>query len=125
MDPLRRTRTNPKIERLLKAINLLRLLDREMPAQVIASFLYVASHDNCHKQAMEEELSMTVASGSRNTDWLSKYHRLNKPGLDLITKEADPTDRRRQLLKLTPNGKELVNQLQEILYGDQNLGSSA
>lgn len=123
MDPLRRTRTNPTIERLLKAINLLRLLDREMPAQVIASFLYVASHDNCHKQAMEEELSMTVASGSRNTDWLSKYHRLNKPGLNLITKEADPTDRRRQILKLTPKGHELVNQLQEILYGDQNLGT--
>lgn len=118
MDPLRRTRTNPQIERLLKAMNLLRVLDREMPAQVIASFLYVASHDNCHKQAMEEELSMTVASGSRNTDWLSKYHRLNKPGLDLITKEADPSDRRRQILKLTPKGHELVKQLQEILYGN-------
>lgn len=96
-----------------------------MPAQVIATFLYVASHDNCHKLAMEEDLNFTTASGSRNTDWLSKYHRLNKPGLDLITKEADPINRRRQLLKLTPNGKELVNQLQEILYGDQNLGSSA
>lgn len=125
MDPLRRTRTNPQIERLLKAINLLRLLDREMPAQVIATFLYVASHDACHKLAMEEELNFSTASGSRNTDWLSEYHRLNKPGLNLITKEVDPTNRRRQILKLTPKGKELMNQLQDILYGDQNLGASA
>ena len=116
MDPLRRTRTTPQIERLLKAMNLLRVLDREMPAQVIATFLYVASHDNCHKLAMEEDLTFSTASGSRNTDWLSKYHRLNKPGLDLISKEVDPTNRRRQILKLTPKGHELVKQLQEILY---------
>jgi len=124
LDPLRRQRTNPQIERLLKAINLLRVLDREMPASVIATFLYVASHDNCHKQAMEEDINQTVASGSRNTDWLAQYHRLNKPGMNLITKEQDPTNRRRLVLRLTPKGKDLVNQLEDILYGDQNLGPS-
>lgn len=118
MDPLRRTRTNPKIERLLKVINQLRLLDREIPAQVVATFFYVASHDNCHKQAMEEDLCLTTASGSRNTDWLSKYHRLNKPGLDLIIKEADPADRRRQLLRLSPKGEQLVQLIEDLLYGD-------
>ncbi len=116
MDPLRSERTNAQIERLLKAIKLLRVLDREIPAQVIATFLYVASHDNCHKQAMEEELGLSTASGSRNTDWLSKIHRLNKPGMDLIIKEVDPTNRRRLVLRLTPKGKDLVNELEEILY---------
>jgi DNA-binding MarR family transcriptional regulator len=118
MDPLRRTRTNPKIERLLKVINLLRLLDREIPAQVIATYLYVGSHDDCHKLAMEEDLNFSTASGSRNTDWLSKCHRLNKPGLDLITKEVDPTNRRRQILRLSPKGKQLVQNIEDILYGD-------
>ena len=118
MDPLRRQRTNPQIERLLKVIQLMRLLDREVPGQVMATFLYVASHNNCHKQAMEEELDFSTASGSRNTDWLSKIHRLNKPGMDLITKEVDPTNRRRQLLKLTPKGEQMVKQIEELLYGD-------
>jgi DNA-binding MarR family transcriptional regulator len=117
MDPLRRTLTNPSIERLLKVIEVLRLLDREMPAQVLASFLYVASHDSCHKQAMEEDLSFTTASSSRNTDWLSKFHRLNKPGLGLIVKEADPSNRRRQILRLTPKGERLIHQIEDILYG--------
>ncbi len=118
MDPLRRTRTSPQMERVLKVVNLLRLLDRELPAQVIATFFYVASHKNCHKAAMEEDLNFSTASGSRNTDWLSKHHRLNKPGLDLIVKEPDPTNRRRFQLTLTPKGEQLIRQIEELLYGD-------
>lgn len=118
MDPLRRQRTNPRMERVLKVINLLRLLDRELPAQVMATYFYVASHENCHKTAMEEDLEFTTASGSRNTDWLSKHHRLSKPGLDLIVKEPDPTNKRRTQLKLTPKGKQLIHQIEELLYGD-------
>ena len=118
MDPLRRTRTNPRIERLLKVMEAIRLLDREMPAQVISTFLFVASHNNCHKQALEEDLSFTTASSSRNTDWLSKLHRLNKPGLDLIIKEVDPTNKRRQQLRLSPKGEQLVKLIEDLLYGD-------
>lgn len=118
MDPLRRQRTNPRMERVLKVINLLRLLDRELPAQVVATYFYVASHENCHKAAMEEDLGFTTASGSRNTDWLSKHHRLNKPGLDLIIKEPDPSNKRRSQLKLSPKGKQLIHQIEELLYGD-------
>jgi len=118
MDPLRRTKTNPKIERLLKVIEALRILDREMPAQVLATFFYVASHNNCHKQALEEDLSFTTASSSRNTDWLSKIHRLNKPGLDLIIKEVDPANKRRQTLRLSPKGEQLVKLIEDLLYGD-------
>jgi len=118
LDPLRDQRTNPRLEPLLDVVNLIRLLDREMPAQVVATLLYVATHDNCHKQALEEALEFTSASGSRNTDWLSDKHRLGKPGLNLITKSSDPSNRRRTVLTLTPKGKLFVKQLREILYGD-------
>lgn len=118
MDPLRRQRTSPKMEKVLTVINLLRLLDRELPAQVMATLFYVASHNNCHKAAMEEDLNFSTASGSRNTDWLSQHHRLNKPGLNLITKEPDPTNKRRTQLKLTPKGMQLIHQIEEILFND-------
>ena len=94
----------------------LRGLDDEFPAQLLSTLLYVASHDCCHKQALEEDLSFTTASGSRNTDRLSATHRLNKPGLNLLTKEADPGNRRRLQLKLTPQGQVLIDQLKGILY---------
>lgn len=116
MDPYRRQVTNPNALKLQRVIELFRLVEQEMPAQVIATFLYVAAHKGCHKTALEEDLGLTPASGSRNTDRLWKYHRLGKPGLDLITKEADPTNRRRTILKLTPKGELLVKQIEEILY---------
>jgi len=116
MDPLRNQLTDPGVARLLAAFERLRLLDREVPAQVVAVFLYVASHDKCHKQAIEEDLGMTTASASRNTDWLSDTHRLNKKGLGLIIKEVDPTNKRRQQLRLSAKGKRLIQQIKDDLY---------
>lgn len=118
MDPIRTQSTDARIEKILSAFELIRLIDREMPGQVVSTFLYVASHDGCHKQAIEQELNMTTASASRNTDLLSTG-RLGREasGLQLITKEVDPTNKRRQVLKLTPKGKALAQQMKQIIYG--------
>ena len=115
MDPLRRQLTDPGLTGLLKIIELFRIMDREVPAQVITTFLYIAAHDNCHKQALEEDLNFTTASSSRNTSWLSDQHRLNKPGLGLIIKKPDPTNGRRLTLRLTNKGKALVTQIKDLL----------
>ena len=117
MEPnLRRKLTDEKIERLLKVYNLLRLYDREIPAQVLATLFYIGSHNDCHKTALEEDLNFTTASSSRNTDKLSKDHRLGKAGFDLITKEVEEQAPRRQRLKLTRKGEDLMNQIKQILY---------
>ena len=114
--------TDIDMAKLAYAIEHFRTLDKEIPAQVIATFLHVASHDDCSKVDLEKALAFSTASGSRNTDWLSEFHRLNKAGLGLITKYRDPTNRRRQILKLSPKGRILVQQLKNILYADSNLG---
>lgn len=119
MDPLRRICTSEDVAKLLAAIEKLRILDDEMPAQLLATFLYVASHNGCHSLALKEDLDMTAASTSRNTDWLSGIHRNNPArGLNLITKEVDPSNRRRHILKLTPQGKKLAKDLMDTLYGE-------
>ena len=117
MEPnLRRKLTDDKIERLLKVINLIRLYDREVPAQVLATLFYFGSHNDCHKTALEEDLNFTTASSSRNTDKLSKDHRLGKAGFDLIVKEVEEEAPRRQRLKLTKKGEDLMNQIKQLLY---------
>ena len=117
MDPnLRRKVTDEKIERLLKVINLIRLYDREVPAQVLATLFYIGSHNDCHKTALEEDLNFTTASSSRNTDKLSKDHRLGKAGFNLIIKEVEEESPRRQRLRLTKKGEDLMNQIKQILY---------
>tara|TARA_B100000287_G_scaffold424974_1_gene470524 strand:+ start:353 stop:718 length:366 start_codon:yes stop_codon:yes gene_type:complete len=114
-DPSRKI-TDFEMGKLAQAIEHFRTLDKEIPAQVIATFLYVASHNDCKKIDLEKALAFSSASGSRNTDWLSAYHRLNKPGLGLIIKYRDPNNRTRQVLQLSPKGRILVNQLKQILY---------
>ena len=104
-----------------QAVELFRKIDKEIPAQVIACFLYVASHNDCNKIDMEKALKFSSASGSRNTDWLSEFHRLNKAGLGLIVKYRDRTNRRRQVLQLSSKGRDLVNELRKTLYGSQTI----
>jgi len=117
MDPLRRLLTNPEMERMLQVMDLMRVLDREVPAQVLACFFYIACHDGCHKTAMEEDLGLTTASSSRNIDRLTKQHRLGKMGMGLITKEVDPLNKKRLVLKLSQKGHDLIRQIESILYG--------
>mgnify|MGYP001405217062 CR=1 FL=1 len=129
LNPLQRRVTDLSIDRLFEAIECIRTFDtehnsHEMSISVLISLLYIGSRNDCHKQALEEDLLLTKASASRNTDMLSKHHRLllpsgkRKPGLGLIRKEVDPGDRRRTLLTLTKKGETLFTQVKQILYGE-------
>jgi len=120
MDPLKRSETNPYFALLLNAWETLRLSHREMPAQAVTVLLYVASHNPCHKQAIEEDQGLTTASCSRMIDCLcdgSGRKGVETPGLGLITKYTDPGNARRQMLKLTSKGESLVKLTQQIIYG--------
>ena len=113
---LRRTVTDEKIDRLVKVFKQLRLQKREMSAQELATLFYIGSRNDCHKTALEQDLNFTTASSSRNTDRLSKEHRIvSKAGLDLITKEVEEVGKR-QRLKLTKKGEDLMTQIKSILY---------
>lgn len=115
VDPLKNDCTDHRLAKVQLAFDQLLLLQREIPGQLVSTFLYIASHDGCHKQALEQELDMTTASSSRNTDWLSDGRMgIKHPGLGLITKEKDG---RRQRLRLTSRGRALARQLKSIIYG--------
>ncbi len=105
--------------RILGVIETLRVLDIEMPAQVIACFLFVASRDDgCTSAEMQEELGLTAASMSRNTTWLTGEHRSNpNRGLNLITKEVYQANKRLRILRLTPEGRKLAQRLSTQLNG--------
>ncbi len=122
--------TQAKLEGLLKidneSYNLLRVLhmfiklddSQDVPLQAMAIFWFVATYKNCNKQSIEKHLNISKASASRLTDYLSRYHRLGKAGLGLITKESDSKDKRKTLLKLTRKGKDLIEKSFSTLYED-------
>ena len=122
--------TQAKLEGLLKidneSYNLLRVLhmfiklddSQDVPLKAMAVFWFVATYKNCNKQNIEKHFNMSKASASRLTDYLSRYHRLRKPGLGLISKESDPQDKRKTFLKLTRKGKDLIEKSFSTLYED-------
>lgn len=120
MDPLKRTQTDNQAAKLLRAWETLRLLHREVPAQAVTVLLYVAAHNPCHKQAIEEDLGLTTASCSRCIDFL-KVQGPRRPSIvtrsiGLITKYRDPSNGRRFLLKLSDKGERLLTNAKETLY---------
>ena len=117
MDPLRREITNNQLLPLLQAIEAIRVEDPEMTSTVISVFLYVASHEGCHKQAIEEDLGISTSNSSRAADWLLNKKTLRKSGnVGLITKEKDPSNNRRITFKLTDKGKALSQAMKSLIY---------
>jgi DNA-binding MarR family transcriptional regulator len=116
--PLLKDLTDKDMWKLCRIHELFREKDVEVPGQLVSVFCYIASHNPCHMQAIEEALGLSSNSTSRNTDWLSSHHRLGKPGMKLITKKPDPTHLRRKVLTLTDKGHEMVATIKEILNGD-------
>ena len=113
--PIKNELTDASMAKVLAISEEFRSLDTEVPGQLVSVFLYIASHNPCHMQAIENDLRLTPNSVSRNTDWLSKYHRLGKPGMGLVVKIADPANARRRLVKLTEKGHRLVDRINQIL----------
>lgn len=113
--PIKNDLTNATMAKVLAISEEFRSLDTEVPGQLVSVFLYIASHNPCHMQAIENDLRLSPNSVSRNTDWLSKYHRLGKPGMGLVVKIADPVNARRRLVKLTEKGHRLVERINQIL----------
>ena len=104
---------------LLPMVDLMQLFrewDREVPAQVVVTFLYIAAHDGCHKQVLEDDLGFSTASSSRNIAWLSDEHRLGKPGLGLIERFRDSNNLRRIRCRLTSKGRAAATQIKNIIY---------
>lgn len=99
------------------ALALFRDLDPEVPATTILCFLVVsqAESEDVHMKDLQQSLGITPASASRNIAYLSKEHRLGKPGLDLVETYEDPADRRFKRIRLKPKGKQLKTRLRDIL----------
>jgi len=109
--------TDEELLPLLEVMEEFRALKTEVPAQTIATFLYVATHNPCLLVDLQRDLKMRSGSASRCTDMLSDVDRLGKPGPNLIKKEPDPLSANRAIVSLTPRGERFAITIKRILYG--------
>ena len=118
MNPLKRQVTDFYFYHQLQGWELLRKQHHELPAQAVTVLFYVASRGICHKQAIEEDIGLSTAACSRSIDILaikSSRPGIKTPGLGLIRKFFDPSNGRRLLLELTPEGEKLMDQYKAMI----------
>ena len=110
--------SNPPIVQQFKILEILRRASdtNEMPAQLISTFLYVASHEGCNQEDLMKVTGMSSSSVSRCVLWLTGQHRLDhRDGLKWIRRVRDEVDWRCYRLFLTAEGKGVVEQIHEEL----------
>ncbi|KAB7627695.1 winged helix DNA-binding protein [Alkalilimnicola sp. S0819] len=86
-----------------------------MPLQMAVAFMLIVNYEGLTMKELCERLGISQSSTSRNVAALSKYHRLNRPGLDLVRATEDPMERRRKLVHLTSKGRRVAESLKALL----------
>ena len=110
--------TDKLVLQILRMHELIRIKHKNIPVRYISIFLYIASHDPCQQSAIESGVGITQSTCSRGTDFLADQDRLGKPGLRWIKKEEDPLNATRMVLTLTQEGKAVIRQMKETVYGE-------
>lgn len=113
--PLVTAVTDDQLLPLIRVFEKFRELNREVPIQCALTFVYIAAHDGCHKQVLEEALGFGTASSSRNVNWLCGINRLGKLGPGLVQRVHDPSNLRRIRVFLTPLGRQFADDIKAEL----------
>lgn len=104
-------------DRLMRALEVFRELDPDMPIQYALSFLTLARNPGLSIRDLSERLGIAQSSASRNVAALSEWHSFRKPGHDLIQAKEDPRERRRKIVTPTRKGVALLARLESIMNG--------
>lgn len=107
------------LDAALKVVDAVRrVCEDTMPSQQLAAFLFIAKNDGCSMADLAEYMDQAQSSISRAAAALSVHNTLSrnkKKGYGLVKAEEDPRERRRKLLKLTPKGRKLAEEISDII----------
>lgn len=108
-----------------KALDLLQAfreeIDAFLPTQTAEVLLQVALKPGVSMVELQSLTGLASSSISRNVMMLSKWHRLHKPGYDLLEAIDDPRERRRKIIFLNAKGAKTVTKIMRILDPDFEL----
>lgn len=107
---------NQALSQLIPVLQYLRdEIDAELPMQAAMVYLTVASNPGVTMKELQEAVGISQASCSRNVAALSAFHRLNKPGYNVVVATEDPLERRRKVVRLTEKGQRIANGLSSLV----------
>ncbi len=110
------TRTRPdEIATVTRVLEAFRTLDPDLPIQYALSFMTIAQNEGISIGELAERLGIAQSSASRNVAALSRWHSFGKAGLDLVSAQEDPRERRRKVVALTDKGRAFLDELRGIV----------
>lgn len=87
----------------------------EVPLSQLQCFVEIAKSPGLTMKDLGSRMGISQSSSSRTVAALSAWHRLNKPGMNLVVTNEDPVERRRKVINLTAKGKRVAAKLFEIM----------
>ncbi|HYH39748.1 MAG TPA: MarR family transcriptional regulator [Azospirillum sp.] len=110
------TRIRPdEIATVARVLEAFRTLDPDLPIQYALSFMTIAQNEGISIGELAERLGIAQSSASRNVAALSRWHSFGKAGLDLVSAQEDPRERRRKVVALTDKGRAFLDELRGIV----------
>jgi DNA-binding MarR family transcriptional regulator len=103
------------IHRLEKALEYGRTLDAEVQCNHLLTLLYVARRPGCTMTELWDYLQITSGAGSRLVSKFTEYGAHRVKGLNLLSCDTDPDDRRLKRVTLTPKGAQFVRHLLDLI----------
>ena len=94
---------------VIRVLAEIRKIYPHIPSQTVECLLNVAREPGLTMQTLGKMTGLAQSSCSRNVAMLSKWHRLGKPGFDLVETIDDPHERRRKIIFLTSKGQQVVS----------------
>lgn len=111
------TKNRRFLVKLQQVLSLLSTLDKEMPIQRLMLLVEIALADTkgVSSQDIRQSVGMSGSTVSRNVGLLGEFSRGDKQALGLISQGIDYTDRRTNVLKLSPKGQKIFNTIFTII----------
>lgn len=97
--------------KMIAGLEAVRKVGEQMPIQTAHCFLLIAMKPGINMAELSKLVGISQASCSRNVAALGEWHRLGKPGFDLVEAIEDPEARRRKIMFLTHRGRAVAKEV--------------
>lgn len=105
-----------EVSRLLEVVAIIREVDSELPIQTVHTFLLIAQNPGITAVDIAARSGLTRASASRNVRRLSRKHKGNPKGLNLVIARENAEDSREKLLHVSPFGTKILERLRKAVH---------
>ncbi|WP_339773307.1 hypothetical protein [uncultured Pseudosulfitobacter sp.] len=104
--------------KMIPAIEILRRLDPELPMSVLVTFFTLADGEPIEVRDLLQRVDLSSSALNRALTYLGDAHwqrTSKKMGLGLVQQTISPEDRRVRIACLSPKGRAIIKQIEEVL----------